>query len=589
MAGRRWLSVVLVCAGLLIAGGGTFLLLRSDDPAPDDALTEVSPTAAQAEAGGPCPYEPIPAGLEPFRNPPEERARKHRLDTTLTVKYTKRSEVSLGGCRLHLRSYNGRLFGPTLRLKPRDDLNLTLRNRLPVPSADEVEEQFQQEFTNAHIVHRPVPFNTTNVHYHGMHVSPRGNSDNVLLEIEPQTTFDYEVDVPKDQPPGTYWYHAHAHGSTAVQVASGMAGALIVDDDPREIPAALRAANRHEKIMLFQSILYDTNGELETIESLFGGSQKGDDCVTGGPKCKWPGSQRRMTVNGQIVPEIHMRPGEVQRWRMIDATFSEILDIQLEGHELHEIALDGNYLGRVDTWGPDQTIHMGPGYRSDVLVKASATPGTYDLVDMESSKDESLRDVAEDSNVLARIVISGDPMDMRLPNDDDMAPFAPFPQLENISEEVTGVETVVFKLGHDAKATDRFYFTVNYAAFDPDNVRTVFKNNIDEWRLGTVGDDDGFPTPGPTPSPAPLGPLPHVFHIHVNPFQVVRKDPDGNDEAVWKDTLIVDGPPVSVYTKYTDFTGKIVIHCHLLDHEDLGMMEVVNIKEGTLDPGSTHH
>ncbi len=72
-----------------------------------------------------------------------------------------------------------------------------------------------------------------------------------------------------------------------------------------------------------------------------------------------------------------MHPGEVQRWRMIDGGFRESLSIQLEGHALHEIALDGIYLGRVDTWSAAQSIDLEPGYRSDVLVKANSRPGTY--------------------------------------------------------------------------------------------------------------------------------------------------------------------------------------------------------------------
>jgi FtsP/CotA-like multicopper oxidase with cupredoxin domain len=577
------LATVIVIAFVLVYPAPT-------PPGPD-------PDPAPAGAAGPCAFKPIDAekyGNDPFRNPEEESSRKGRLDTTVTVKYTKRSKVSLAGCPLHLRSYNGGLFGNTLRVKAGDTLNLKLRNRLPKQSPREIEENFQQEASNAHIVHRPNPYNTTNVHYHGLHVSPRGNSDNVYLAIEPKTTFDYEVELPADHPPGTYWYHAHAHGSTAIQVASGMAGALIVEDDPQQIPAPLRAANKRDKVMLFQSILYDTDGETKEIEAFFPAPNKdGSDpaCTEGLPTCTWQASHRRTTINGQIVPEIRMRPGEVQRWRMIDGTYRESLYLQLEGHALHEIALDGNYLGKVDTWKEGQPVHLEPGYRSDVLVKASEEPGTYDLTDAASSAEDSLRGVAEDENVVARVVVSGKPVGMDLPSDAQMASLAPFPDLANIANEATGVETAIFKVGGDPANSNKAYFTINYKAFALDNVRTVFLDHVDEWRLGTVGSDDGFPNPSPSPSPTvpPQLPPPHVFHIHVNPFLTFREGPDGKQEGVWKDTLLIQGDPVSVYTTYKDFTGKFVIHCHILDHEDLGMMEAVRVvRESSLNPEPVH-
>jgi FtsP/CotA-like multicopper oxidase with cupredoxin domain len=573
-------------SGLVAIGVGIFLFVRSDKSEPNGP--SATPTSATGPVGR-CPYVPIDAGKygrQPFRNPPEEHSVGGRLDTTVTVEYSDPATTSIGGCGLHVRSYNGNLFGSTLRLSPGEQLNLKLDNELPVQSPEEIEDDYQQEFSNAHIVHRPNPYNTTNVHYHGLHVSPRGNSDNVFLALEPQTTFKYQLDLPVDHPPGTYWYHAHAHGSTAIQVASGMAGPLIVEDDPTKIPDALKAANEHEKVMLFQSILYDTDGEVENIEAFFPGDASDPNCTKGLPTCTWQASHRRTTINGQIEPVIKMRPGEVQRWRMIDGTFRESLFLQLEGHSLNEIALDGNYLGKVDTWGPDQSVHLEAGYRSDVLVQASMKPGTYDLVDLGSSAAKSVRGVREDPNILAQVVVQGDPVDMDLPTDAEMAPLAPFPNDDNIAQKATGLETVLFQIGLDPQAGPRNYFTINYAAFSPDNVRTVFLNHVDEWRIGTVGSDGGFPPASPPPSPGPSIPaLPHLFHIHVNPFQVMREDPAGDQEAVWKDTLLVDGAPVSVYTRYTDFPGEFVIHCHILDHEDLGMMQAVRvIREDDLNP-----
>jgi FtsP/CotA-like multicopper oxidase with cupredoxin domain len=575
-----------------------------------------------------CRFDPIDVtkyGYQPLRNPPEERSINHLLQTTLAVTYTDPSKVSIGGCGVKLRSYNGQLVGPTLRIRPGDVMDILLDNRLPVESADEVASQIGQEASNAFIETRPHPFNTTNLHTHGLHVSPAANSDNVLLAIGAQTKFPYEIRVPGNHPPGTFWYHAHAHGSTAVQVGSGMAGALIIDDDETKIPPALREANKHEKVMVIQTTLYDADGEVKDITAFFPGSADDPNCAAQKPSCTWAGSKRRVTINGQIVPIITMRPGEVQRWRMIDSGFRESFNLGLEGHVLHEIALDGLYLGRIDDWdgtNVNRTVELQPGYRSDVLVKASMTPGDYKLIDapvtgvrvpaapcavqstaLESASAAravpkmlaaapaapqvtvagalrtSLLGVEETQNVIAIVRIAGDPLDMKLPASAEMASLAPFPGV-NLEAQADGVQQATFKIGSGYDPNDqRASFQVNFRAFNPTHVRNVRLNHTDVWTLTTIGDPPCVPRrPADSKTNPSIPPLPHVFHIHVNPFQTTRLDPSGKPEVVWKDTLLV--PPAAqlrLFTQYLDYIGQFVMHCHILDHEDLGMMEIVEV------------
>ena len=158
-----------------------------------------------------------------------------------------------------LRSYNGRLAGETIRMKPGDTLRVNFTNNLPLDGC--VEPQ------GTHTI--PTCFNTTNLHTHGFHVSPAGNSDNVLLELGPKATMQYEFDLPKDHPAGTFWYHPHRHGSTALQVSSGMAGALIVEGNRpvankgengiADIDTILKYADGtrfDERMFLFQQLSY---------------------------------------------------------------------------------------------------------------------------------------------------------------------------------------------------------------------------------------------------------------------------------------------------------------------------------------------
>jgi FtsP/CotA-like multicopper oxidase with cupredoxin domain len=128
------------------------------------------------------------------------------------------AETNGGKDKVALRSYGGCLTGPAIDVKPGNTLRIFLQNALDV----------NDPTCPANEPPGPACFNTINMHFHGLHVSPAGNSDNVLLNIAPQTHFEYEVNIPADHPSGTFWYHPHRHGSTAIQVASGASGALII-------------------------------------------------------------------------------------------------------------------------------------------------------------------------------------------------------------------------------------------------------------------------------------------------------------------------------------------------------------------------
>jgi len=525
---------------------------------------------SSAELDDKCAYQEIDIkkyGGEEFRNPPEILGKDGSLNATLNVQYTVPEATSIAGCPVTLRTYNGQLVGPTLRIKAGEVMNIMLKNNLPTETPNQVYAQYQQEATNVHLGTIPASFNTTNLHTHGLHVSPVGNSDNVLLAIAPQSSFAFEIKVPRNHPTGSFWYHPHTHGSTSIQVGSGLAGALIIEDDETEIPQALREANKHEKVMVFQTTLYSTQGRLDDITALFPdptyekNPHKGQlDCekIRRQNEMTWACSKRRITINGQIVPRIKMRPGEVQRWRMIDTAFRESINVQLQGHALHEIALDGLYLGRVETWPADRAVELAPGYRSDVLVQASRTPGVYRLLDKASSKDGSLHGMDETENLLAEVIIEGDPLEMNLPTSQEMASLAPFPDVNLNKSEKLGIQRVQFEIYGDANTPT--YFAVNNAEFNPNHSRQVALGATDVWQVNAVG-------------------APHVFHIHVNPFQYQRKSPNGQSEWVWKDTLLIkqDKPAMNLYTKYSKYIGKFVMHCHILDHEDLGMMEVVEV------------
>ena len=535
------------------------------------SLSTIADTDTPTVQAG-CEKEPIDINADyaqhPFENPDSITSQSGLLETTIRVNY---GDNQIADCGVHLRSYNGKLVGPTLRVQPGDTIKIHLINELPPEEdSDEIGEINQgsvegctyEEKTQAN--NTPHNFNTTNFHTHGLHVDPNACSDNVLRVMRPRENdrdispeYLVQVEIPGDHPAGTFWYHAHLHGSTALQVSSGMAGALIIEgglDDIPEIPTAT------EKIFVFQQIGYDEGGVIEDY---------GDFGVTNGVS-NWRLSNRQTTINGQIIPVITMHPGEVQRWRFIHAGVRETINLELRGNNrqipLHEIAVDGIPLGKRDSWRR-APIELEPGYRSDALFRAplllrGKTSQEYDLIDAASTGKKSLRGTPEAGSILAKVIVTGESRWMRLPTNDQIAQVKQQQAPEDITDEEvpTVTQEVIFSVNAGATTT----YTVNGQSFDPANSRVLQLGNAEKWHLSTDVN-----------SVAPS----HPFHIHVNPFQVERTGPNGDTETIWRDTLLVtQDSPQDIRTRYSVFTGRFVLHCHILDHEDHGMMQVVEIQ-----------
>jgi len=441
--------------------------------------------------------------------------------TTLNVDF---ADLRIGDDAVHLRAYNGAIVGPTLRARAGDRVIVDLINALPAESEPP-----------PHPVNGPHGLNITNLHSHGLHVSPMGG-DNVFLEIGAGTPDGTQMslvyDIPADHPPGTFWYHPHKHGSVAVQVASGMAGALIVEGDVDQVPEIAAA---REAIFVFQQIPYNDAGTVgwDEVKATFG---------------------RVTTINGQMKPQVTMQPGEVQRWRFIHAGIKEKLSISLDGHKLNAFAYDGITTGRLE---PLDTLDLYPGYRADVLVKASATPGTYVLMDLRDPV--GLID-AESGQELAEIVVAGASKPMDLPPESTLKPLAPYEDLRNATLYRNPIQ-ITFNIAAGK-------YLICGKEFDPSSPPIEMKlGGVDELVLSTLNS---------VPKPRH-----HPFHIHVNAFQQIAVGGTALSTPVWRDTVVVEkDQPVTVRMRHRDFTGDSVIHCHILDHEDSGMMVKFRIVDG---------
>lgn len=402
----------------------------------------------------------------------------------------------------------------------------------------------------------------------------------------------------------------HFHGSTAVQISSGMAGALIIegganpDRDLDQVPVI--AGNRgNEKIFVLQQFAHDVNGELESFSLVDHNRPLG----------------RPVMVNGQFMPTIRMRPGEVQRWRFVHAGVQENLKLSLQRSDgagqpvkLHEIAADGLPLGRIVSWpganpaDDEHNLVLGPGYRSDVLVQFDQ-PGTYALRDLpfsntrnsiQASLAAALGGAAgqRPASTIAVVEVGGATASAVLPTDGELSGRVP-PELAPIEDQEIGDagqprQALAFTMGwrrcFDDGSCDPASCSPNPGDF---RCRPRFMVNDMANIPGPVPANDRVYTPGRQPRTLRLNRasewvltgtgVRHPFHIHVNPFQMERREPNAagqlDRKRVWKDTVLLPiwGERIALRSRQTVHTGKFVLHCHILSHEDQGMMEDVEI------------
>ena len=229
--------------------------------------------------------------------------------------------------------------------------------------------------TNGAFPHDPF---TTNLHTHGLTVSPDGISDNVLRRMEPGTTNAVQVDVGVDHQSGTFWYHPHKHGAVSFQTFGGMLGFLIIEGGPGDLNEVPEIAAAREVLMAFTVIRTDSNGDVPFV-NMEATQFSSDTNADNGLWSTYLDSNFYFATNGEVNPTLKMRPGEVQRWRMLDGASGESMAVALEGHRLHVVANDGINIPDMLSLDIGVPYVMGSGNRVDVLVKAGE-PGTYTLL-----------------------------------------------------------------------------------------------------------------------------------------------------------------------------------------------------------------
>jgi FtsP/CotA-like multicopper oxidase with cupredoxin domain len=507
-----------------------------------------------ARAGGPADPAPRPVTTRPagFPEPRVLSSADGELRVALTAR---RGIVDLGAPRLvRTYTYNNAVPGYTWEVRGGDTLKVHLRNRLP-PARDPVPR-----------MDRPHAWTTTNLHTHGLHVSPAGNADNVFLEVPPGEEHHLEIPLPRDHPGGIFWYHPHCHGAVTQQLRAGMAGALIVRgaiDEVEEVAAA------REHVMVLQSIelgddyqLLDPIPEPTAAQAFF------------------PRTNVLYTVNGALTPTLRMYPGEVQRWRLLNAAEGKFMSLHLRRHDFHVLAWDGLTLP-----APDATdvLMLSAGNRADVLVRAGR-PGRYDLVltpgssqrpdipGMPAAGSPGRRPAAMaampgfpavagelDPRTILTVEVAGHGRAMGLPTglpafDPPILPIARRREFAFTVQRPAGQEFL--------------NFGVDGVPFDP--ARPPYRpvlGTAEEWTLTNASDPK-------------LMEQAHVFHVHTNPFKITKRNGTALSPPLWRDTYVLTkgaGDSITFESNFVDYPGKFVEHCHVVSQEDLGMMSSIEV------------
>ncbi|XP_078585853.1 multicopper oxidase mco-like [Branchiostoma floridae x Branchiostoma japonicum] len=521
---------------------------------------------------------------------------------TLTVDV---SDVTVEWLTLTRRTYNGGWPSPTLRVRAGDRVNVLLKNDLGENQVEGEPNTFRHP-------------NTTNLHVHGLHISPREPQDDVLIKVEPGSEYQYRYELNKLQPAGTYWYHAHHHGSTYFQVASGLAGLLIVEDEENSMSDELAAiscpkhCDKEVPMLLGKMLFYGYGRRLDFLRFPAVQEEIGDIFLLEDTLLDWlnESDATQYLTNGQYVPKVSMQPGEIRRFRLVNAGPTDMLEIYLEGCEMVVLAFDGVY---VDEPYETNYVFISDAGRADVAVRC-AKAGSYQLIS-RNAPDQimSLGVTPVYDGVLATIEVSGEPVKMFFPTSLPERPFFNKDLREFPDIQIMGRNVVEF--GHTPY--------INREKMQADNYfRYKFRlGTVQEWYL--VNAD-------------PV--LGHPFHVHVNHFQVVAYNQyngpvvsylpnvypafydqqgflceqqlvdfpssalkhlnitvdlrflghDTRDRGMagyvpigqWRDTILVP-PLASITIRFMahEYNGTCVIHCHFLNHEDKGMMMVTEIVE----------
>ncbi len=444
---------------------------------------------------------------------------------------------------------------PTIRVKPGDTIVMDLANDLPAGHG------FKDDM---------------NVHFHGLGTSPRRPADDVLTMLaKPGGTLHYVVPIPLNQEPGLYWYHPHVHGHTNYHVGeAGMSGAIIVQGLEHHLPGLGKMV---ERLIVLRdtatsaSILPRSgdDGTAGDASSMTDMTAMNDDAPTSSVHPQdtnlhpcGPDLNLKVTLNGARRPDITIKPGAQQFFRLINATGHKTLKLAVDGGTLEVVAIDGFALDSYPGTPPTLTVPfliVPPAARAEFVVTGPASGrAKFRSLCYNSGPNGDPDPMAVLANVVAPPGHSAPAIAHR-----PLSVGAPLPQnvYTTALPPPAAKREVVF-------AENPKHFLINGKRFNMNDppMFVVHTGTIEQWRVINTTREV------------------HDFHIHQIHFLVLSIDGKKVAHPYWQDSAVIphrrgvgaSGPPGNLVL-LMDFRdpiihGTFLFHCHILDHEDNGMM-----------------
>ena len=378
----------------------------------------------------------------------------------------------------------------------------------------------------------PVP---TTIHWHGVHI-PVAADGSPFYPVAPGATYSYEFPI-KHGTAGTYWYHPHPEHQSGYQIAKGLFGAIIVRaaDDP--LPATLT-----EKLLILTDNRFLPGGAIDLPD------KHPHDMVSPSSHIDEVNGREGniLFVNGEVSPTLTIRSGEVQRWRVINAAAARVYRLSLSGHTFLHVGDDGGLFEKpIET----KEIILANSERVELLVRGTGAPGTRAM----------LQTLPYD-----RYVPQTRPKDWNTPQD---LLAVQYTKQTPVAPVVLPSRLRVIPVLDTTQATATRVISMSQGLFNGkvmDMARVDVSSKLGATEIWEIENLVG---------------MDHPFHLHGFQFQLLDRNGVPVTYRSWKDTVNVPKHETARFiVRYSDYPGKWMYHCHILDHEDMGMMGVLEIQ-----------
>jgi len=460
---------------------------------------------------------------------------------------------------------------PTLKVNRGDTLRITLLNDLEGQAFEALQIPATQVYVDGVVTQPPnlteMPLNN---HTHGLHISPNFSSDNVLLTMPAGQGFVYEYKIDQAQPDGLYWMHPHNHMYSTEQVARGLSSMLIVGQPDSSI-SQLAALPERTMALQAQNVIPASGSTPQAINGNAG---------------------EQLTINGLVNPTITARPGQTEVWNIANMTSGLTTQFTLKNttsntfQDIVVVAQDGvAYNTPVTITAAQQAggtfLVLGTGGRYSILVTAPAVAGQSVSLQMNSQNNANIN-----NKYNVTMTASGAPVSsLTTPTTLTTTGFQAFVNLSTATVDEN--RTVTFTIDPNPQGNgNNSQFQINGETFPNPQISQPRLNDVEEWTL--INNSK----------------VPHPFHYHVNDVQVMSMFVPSNTKNAglvtvttpqqwYQDVVLVPAAQVDsngtviipgrvvIRIKNLDFTGSFVYHCHILAHEDRGMMSLNTVQPET--------